>query len=344
MSFASATASRLESVARTVAAVAPGAMLCVTIGLAAAFVSERYGGPVMLYALLIGMAFNHLSEEGACPLGIELVAKTVLRIGVALLGARITLEQIASLGVRPLAVVLGALATTILLGAVLARALGLRIDFGVLTGGAVAICGASAALALAAVLPRHEESERQTLVTVVGVTALSTLAMVIYPMIATLLQFDDQRTAVFFGGTIHDVAQVVGAGYMVSPQVGDVSTVVKLTRVAMLVPVAVIVALCFRRGRVLGRDGEAPARAGRVPAFLLGFVALVLINSTGVIPHGSAAALASVSRGCLIAAIAALGVKTSFKKLAAVGWRPIALMVAETICLAAVVLVGVTTL
>ena len=141
--------------------------------------------------------------------------------------------------------------------------LGLRPVFGVLSGGAVAICGASAALAIASVLPRHEESERDTILTVVSITALSTLAMILYPIFATSVGLDHVRAGIFIGGTIHDVAQVVGAGYMISPETGDVATYVKLLRVAMLLPA--VFAIAF----VLARTGaRAHGRARRLcPAF-----------------------------------------------------------------------------
>ncbi len=321
---------------RRAASVGPGVLLAVTVGLASAFVSDHYGGPVMLYALLLGMAFNHLSEDGACVAGIEFASRSILRTGVALLGARITLEQMYGLGGATFALILGGLVATIVFGWGFARVLGLRSDFGVLTGGAVAICGASAALALSSVLPRHERSEEQTLVTVVGVTALSTIAMVVYPILASLFGLDTVHTGIFFGGTIHDVAQVVGAGYMVSPEAGDMSTIVKLTRVAMLAPVALAVSLLFRR------RGAANAGAPALPAFLVAFVVLVLVNSTGIVSQAVSSACADLSRACLITSIAALGVKTSFKKLSTVGWKPIVLMFGETVFLAAAVLTALS--
>ena len=94
--------------------------------------------------------------------------------------------------------------------------MGFQSLFGLLSGGATAICGASAALALAAALPAHPLKERATLFTVVGVSALSTLAMIVYPMIAHALGLDSRAAGVFLGATIHDVAQVVGAGYSMS--------------------------------------------------------------------------------------------------------------------------------
>jgi len=317
--------------------VMPGVLTCITLAMAAAFLSEHYGGPVMLYALLFGMAFNFLSEEGRCLAGIELTARTILRFGVALLGVRITIAEVADLGLLPVVTVIVAVTSTILIGWAIARALGLSREQGLLSGGSVAICGASAAMALSAVLPKTEESERQTILTVVGVTTLSTLAMVIYPALVTLFGLDDFSAGIFLGGTIHDVAQVVGAGYMISPEAGDVSTLVKLIRVAMLVPAVFLYSMMYRRANA----GRGESKIALLPGFLLVFIFFVVINSLGVIPAIVVDGLTDLSRWCLVAAIAALGVKTSFKKLAVVGWLPVVLMVAETVFLCMLVLLVV---
>jgi uncharacterized membrane protein YadS len=127
---------------------------------------------------------------------------------------RITLGQITALGPMPIAMVVLSVALTIGFGIVLARLLGYRNRFGVLTGGAVAICGASAAMAIAAEMPAHPADnvkERATIFTVIGVCTPSTVAMVLYPMIATALGLGAAPAGIFLGGTIHDVGQVVGA-------------------------------------------------------------------------------------------------------------------------------------
>jgi uncharacterized membrane protein YadS len=131
------------------------------------------------------------------------------------------MEQILGLGWSTLVGVAVAVALTIFFGLFAARAIGLKTRFGVLTAGSVAICGASAAVAIAAVLPRHEMSERDTAFTIIAVTTLSTIAMVLYPLVGHLLHFTYAQSGVFLGGTIHDVAQVVGAGYSVSQETGD---------------------------------------------------------------------------------------------------------------------------
>lgn len=317
-------------------AIYPGVLVALTIGLAATFLSDHYGAPVMLFALLLGMAFHFLHESGRCVAGIEFTSRTVLRTGVALLGARITFDQITSLGAAPVVMVVIGVTTTVLIGVALARALKLNWTFGVLSGGAVAICGVAAALAIASVLPRTRETERDTILAAVSVTALSTLAMIFYPILVGALGFDHRHAGVFLGGTIHDVAQVVGAGYMISPESGDIATYVKMLRVAMLLPVVLVIAFVLSRGQ----PGERRA-ATLVPWFLIAFAALVAINSTGVVPKVGVDAITNVSRWCLVAAIAALGMKTSFKDLIAVGWRPVGLMVAETLWIALLVLVAV---
>ncbi|MES2716930.1 MAG: putative sulfate exporter family transporter [Pseudomonadota bacterium] len=317
-----------------VQALFPGVLACAVVAAAASFLSEHYGAPVMLFALLLGTAMNFLSEGGPCAAGIEFAARQVLRTGVALLGLRITVGQIAELGWTPVALIVAAVVLTIGVSMLLARLMGFQGLFGLLSGGATAICGASAALALAAALPAHAQKERATLFTVVVVSLLSTLAMIAYPMLATALGLDARSTGIFLGATIHDVAQVVGAGYGMSKEIGDVATFVKLLRVAMLLPVIVFAVLLTRR-----RSGAAGGpRPPLLPGFALAFALLVAVNSTGWLPGVVAQAGGEVSRWCLVAAIAAIGMKTRLKELVGVGLKPVLLMLAETAFLAALVL------
>jgi len=318
-------------------AVYPGVLAAATIAMASSWLSLHYGAPVMLFGLLFGMAFHFLHEDGRCVAGIEFSSRTVLRVGVGLLGARITTAQIVSLGIVPVLTVIAGVASTILIGALLARRFGQNRVFGVLSGGAVAICGASAALAIASVLPRHADSERDTILTVVAVTALSTLAMIFYPILVGIFGLDHVHAGIFLGGTIHDVAQVIGAGFMISPETGDIATFVKLLRVAMLLPVVSIIAWVVARRAESGDARKGPL----VPVFLVGFAALVALNSLGLLSALAVDGATEISRWCLVTAIAALGMKTSFKSLVEVGWRPVALMVVETAWIAALVLISV---
>ncbi|MDX9860089.1 MAG: putative sulfate exporter family transporter [Rhodospirillales bacterium] len=311
----------------------PGMVVALTVAAAARFLSDHYGAPQMLFALLLGLAFHFLAEDRRCVPGIEFTASRVLRVGVALLGLRITVEQVAGLGLTVVGWVGAGVVLTIVFGWAVARLFGRGGAFGILTGGAVGICGASAAMAISAVLPRHPLHERNTIFAVIAVTTLSTIAMVVYPILCAALGLDDHSAGIFLGGTIHDVAQVVGAGYGISNEAGDVSTVTKLFRVAMLVPVVFGLSLVY--GRKQGAASRPP-----LPLFVVAFCLLVAANSFGLVPAAPQAFLTELSRWCLVAAIAALGVKTSLKALMTVGAVPVSLMVAETVFIAAWVLAG----
>jgi uncharacterized integral membrane protein (TIGR00698 family) len=321
-----------------VRALFPGVLACAVVAVAATFLGQHYGAPVLLFALLLGMAMNFLSAQGPCAPGIEFCARSVLRLGVALLGLRITLDQVVALGWGPVLLVVASVAITIGVSMLVARALGFQSIFGLLTGGATAICGASAALALSAALPSHPLKERATLFTVIGVSALSTFAMVAYPMIVQALGLNPQQAGIFLGATIHDVAQVVGAGYSLSTETGDAATLVKLLRVAMLLPVIVVAALITRARSAADGTAGATQRPPLLPGFAVAFALLVALNSTGLMPQAVRGLGNEASRWCLVAAIAGIGMKTQLKELATVGFKPVALMIGETVFLAALAL------
>ncbi|KGF68410.1 membrane protein [Hoeflea sp. BAL378] len=314
----------------------PGLLLAVTIAAAAKFLSEHYAAPVMLFALLIGMAFNFMADENSTGKGVVFASKTLLRTGIVLLGARITLGDIAGIGASGLVTVASLMALTIGFGFICARLFSRGWRFAVLTGGAVAICGASAALALAAIIPHNDKTERNVLFTVVAVTTLSTIAMIIYPVLSALGGLTDAQSGFLIGATVHDVAQVVGAGYSISTEAGDMATIVKLLRVTLLPAVLIILALALARR-------ESGFSQVRLPLFVVGFGAVTLANSFGLIPAALAALLVDASSWLLVIAIAALGVRTNMKAMLDLGWRHVAVIVLETVFLLALAWVAVST-
>ena len=312
----------------------PGVAVATAVALAASFIAQRYGAPAMLMGLLLGMAFHFLNETPRVGPGLELVAVKALRLGVALLGLRLTVADVASLGWTPVLLVVCAVLATLLFGVVLGRLLGCERQLGVLTGGSVAICGASAAMAISSVLPKGPDTQRQTLFTIIGVTSLSTIAMVLYPIIGDVLQFNDQEMGIFIGATIHDVAQVVGAGYSVSPTTGDLGTFIKLLRVAMLVPIVLVIGIIFRNKVSAAADRE---KAPAFPLFLIGFIVLFAVNSTGLIPGDVIQPVANLAPALLLVAIAALGIRTSMQEVMTIGLKPVLLIVGETLFIAAII-------
>ena len=321
------------------ARLAPGLALAAVIALAAQYVAEHYGAPAMLMAVLIGAAFNHLSASPKLGPGLSFAARDLLRIGVALLGVRLTIGDMASLGAAPFILIVSGVAFTVIVGAAIGRLCGLTPAHAVLSAGAVGICGASAALAIAAALPASKDGERNAALTVASVTALSTLAMLIYPLISSAMNFDDRSAGVFIGATIHDVAQVVGAGYTISETAGETATLVKLVRVGCLLPVVIAVGWLFRGERRNSGDASPTALA---PTFMVAFFVLMAINSAGLISPTVKTAMTMTSQWALITAVAALGVRTSMAELTAVGPSPLVALCLQTAALAGFILIGLS--
>jgi len=269
---------RLEALAPPVALCRkhyPGLALCAVLALAGSFLAEHYGAPALLMVLLLGLGFASQGSEARMQPGVALCSRQLLRIGVALLGARIGVAQLEAVGARPLLLVLVTVPLVLGLALLLGRLLRLPTLHSLVAGAAVAICGVSAAIAVAAVIPAGRLEERRLLAVVVGVTALGTLSMLLYPPLAGLLGLDALDSGLLLGASIHDVAQAAGAGYLVSETAGDVATLTKLLRVALLAPLVLVIGLLLRRQEPGSPD---------FPLFLLGFLGLFTLNSLGWLP------------------------------------------------------------
>ena len=303
----------------------PGLVIVLAGTLAAGFISDRYGAPLTLMALLIGLSLNFLSVDARLTPGLALASRELLRWGIVLVGVRVTFGQVASLGPVALLAVLGIVAATIGVGLVVARRLGFDTAFGLLAGGAVAICGASAAMALATTLGEKRASQAQLTLVLVGISALSALAMVSYPIAAHWLGMSDLRAGFLLGASIHDVAQALGAGYSYSDGAGQIAAIVKLTRVALLAPVLAIVAMILPRGAAGGS-----ARLG-IPWFVVGFFMLAGVNSLGVIPPLVASGAEALATGLLAAAVTATAIRSPLAQLMEAGLRPLLAILAATV-------------
>ncbi|MET0633535.1 MAG: putative sulfate exporter family transporter [Xanthobacteraceae bacterium] len=328
----------------------PGVMLSSLVAVAAVaaapLVAVVFPIPAMVIALLIGIALNSVAERPLFQPGIVFCLKTVLRWAVALLGLRIALGEIAALGATTAILVILAMAATLVAGFALARAFAQNSAYGALAGAGTAICGASATLATSIVLPDYKGKEADVAFVVVAVNALSTLAMLLYPLICKSLGFDQQLTGVMFGATIHDVAQVVGAGYAVSETAGNTAVIVKLFRVLLLFPVVVLIGWMFARRAVAADVGKIP-----IPVFALVFVALCVLNSIAAAFPAVAPAFAQIkaplveaSTWGLLIAIGALGLGTSLTAIAKLGWRHVATVIGTTVVILAVATAGLAML
>lgn len=303
----------------------PGLAVTILATLAAAYVSDHYGAPLTLMCLLFGLALNFLSADRRLDLGLAFASRTLLRWGIVFVAARVTLVEIADLGPIALLCVAAIVAATLTTGVLAARGLGFSGAFGALCGGAVAICGASAAMAFASLLGERRVSQAQLTLVLVGVSAASAVTMTLYPVLAHQLAFSDVQAGFLMGASIHDVAQALGAGYAFSNPAGETATIVKLARVALLAPAMLAVAL------FIPREPGTKIAAFVLPWFVLGFFGLAGVNSLGWIPPQVADVSAGASKALLACAVTATGVRSNLQTLTAEGLRPLLAVVAATL-------------
>ncbi|HEY8566501.1 MAG TPA: putative sulfate exporter family transporter [Beijerinckiaceae bacterium] len=331
---------------RLLPGVALSAAVAVAATLAVPVVGRAVPLPAMVIALLIGIALHPLAARSVFQPGLTFCVKKLLRWAVALLGLRVALGDIVALGFGVACLVILGMAVTIASGFWLARKLDRPAGFGALAGAATAVCGASATLATSTVVPQYPGKEADIAFVVVAVNALSTLAMLVYPPICAALGFDQHVTGVMLGATIHDVAQVVGAGYAVSDSAGTTAVIVKLFRVFLLLPTVLAIGWYFTRQGAAHGEARVP-----VPVFALVFLGLCLINSAMPFAPGLApayapvkAALTETANAGLLVAIGALGLGTSIQAMAALGWRHVVTVTGTTAVILAVATAGLLVL
>jgi uncharacterized integral membrane protein (TIGR00698 family) len=297
----------------------------------------RVALPATVIALIIGIALYGLASRVAFTPGLTFCVKKLLRWVIALLGLRIALADIAGLGVTTIIIMVIAMVLTVTSGIWFARLVGKGDGLGALIGAACAVCGASATLATATVVPDYKEKTADIAFTVVMANAISTLVMLAYPLLCLWLGLPERLTGIMLGATIHDMAQVVGAGYAVSETAGNAAVIVKLFRVLLLLPVVLIIGWWLS-----GRGAKAGAETAKVPfpLFALGFLVLCLLNSVMMAWPGLSAALnypwvkgilVALSNWGLLLCIAALGLGTSLQAILSIGWRHVAVFMGATL-------------
>lgn len=303
----------------------PGLGVTGIAALAAAWLGEHYGAPLMLMGLLIGLAFNFLNADARLHEGLGFASKTLLRWGIVLVGLQVTIWQIAALGPVSFAVIGVIILLVMGTGTLVARSLGLGAAFGTLAGGSVAICGASAALALATALGEKRVNQAQVTLVLVAVSAASALAMSLYPILADALGLGAHAAGFLLGASIHDVAQALGAGYSMGEVQGQTAAIVKLTRVALLAPTLLLVTL------LVPRDGDSRTGAPPVPWFIIAFLGLTAINSFVTLPAEVGRAARLGTSALLLLAVVATGIRSPMHLLLKQGWRASMPVVAATI-------------
>ncbi len=306
----------------------PGLIACGVGAAAAAWLAEHYGFPIILLGLLVGLSLNFVAREPTTHRGLDFASRTFLRWGIVLLGLQVTFGQIGSLGPAPFAALLVVMALTFGAGILGARLAGQSRFAGILAGGATAICGASAALALYGVIGKDRLSQAQFALTLVGVSLASALAMSLYPPLAALLALDDRQAGFLIGASIHDVAQAIGGGYAFSDSAGSYATVVKLSRVALLAPLVALVSVVI--GGSGGAVGQPWFRRIAPPWFIVAFIGVVVLNSLVSLPANLSAGALTASKGLLLLAVTATAMRSRMDLLMQMGWRATVPVLAAT--------------
>lgn len=307
----------------------PGLLACAAAAGASAWLADQYGFPVILLGLLVGLSLNFIGRDPATHRGLDFASRTFLRLGIVALGLQVTFAEVTALGLPAFAALLAIMAATIAAGFAGARLAGQSRYAGLLAGGATAICGASAALALYGVIGRQRLAQAQFALTLVGVALASAAAMSLYPILAADLGLNDRQAGFLIGAAIHDVGQAIGGGYAFSNEAGKYATIVKLARVALLAPLVALAGLWLSaQGR---ENGQSRWRGLSIPWFILGFLGVLALNS--LVP-----AIAPVrepaldgSKALLLLAVTATAMRTRMDLLMDLGWRALVPVLAATL-------------
>lgn len=301
-----------------------------------------FGAPLMLSALLIGMAINpFISTQMAFQAGIDFSASTLLKFGIVLLGARISFEMILTLGWKTLVIILAVVALSLSLGMLTGRLMKKSAQLSILTATAVSICGSSAALAIACVLPATKNKDKDLSFTIMSVTILSSLGMIIYPMVTHLPNFTDEMAGIVMGLSLHNVAQSVASGFLISDTAGDTATIVKMARISLLAPYLLFFSIFLSRQCKNHPNHEKPPL---VPLFLLGFIAVVGLNSMNLIPPMVQEYMKLGSKLLLCISVAAIGLQTSLINMKKMGFQAFNLVIFQSLIILALSIIAVFSL
>jgi uncharacterized integral membrane protein (TIGR00698 family) len=279
----------------------------------------------LIVGIVAGAIYGNALRHGmpdSWAAGVNFSARKLLRIAVAFFGLRVSLQEIAQVGVSGFTVSVLVVVSTLVIGTWAGmKLMKLDRDTALLTAAGSAICGAAAVLAFESTL---QSKPHKSAMAVGSVVLFGTLSMFLYPLAikAGLLHLDTLGAGLFFGGTIHEVAQVVGAASNVSPEATHIATIVKMTRVMLLVPVLLVIGFWISRSK----SGDPAQGKGKiaVPWFALGFLALVVVNSLHILPEPATSTINMLDTFALTMAMTALGMETRIEQIRKAGPRALA--------------------
>jgi uncharacterized integral membrane protein (TIGR00698 family) len=312
-----------QELGRTFLMTLPGLLLASAVAISAYLIRQLPGtatfSPLIL-AIVLGIAFHNLvGTPSVAKPGVTFSMRRLLRIAIILLGLQLTISQVIEVGGRGIGIIAATLLATFAFTVWMGKLLRVDRKLAQLIAAGTSICGASAVIATNTVTNAHDEDVAYA---VACVTVFGSVAMFGYPLLPGLLHLDPHAFGLWSGASIHEIAQVVAVAFQDGQKAGQFGTIVKLSRVMLLAPVVIGLGLMARStGKV---DSAASVSSARppMPWFVLGFVALVGINSLITIPAEAKMWIAAVTTFLLSVALAAMGLETDIRKLMAKGIRP----------------------
>ncbi len=331
---------------KTIKNYAPGIAVSLAIAALAKFLESLL--PIHLIgasviALFIGMIINIFWHPDFLSVGLKFTSKKLLKFAIILLGLSLSIGTVINVGKMSLIVMVFTLFTCFGVGYFVGKALKLNWKMSNLISAGTGICGGSAIAALAPVI----DADDTDIAYAMSATFLFDMAMILaFPFMGEMLELSDMAYGLWTGTAVNDTSSVVAAGFAYSEAAGDFATMVKLTRTLSIIPVTLIFAVIStklkqKEAAKLGNPAEKKTVnfLSLFPWFILGFLALAIINSTGIVPVVLSDTAKEISKFLMVSALAAIGLNTDLKKMVKSGARP---MLHGFIISALVVVVAIT--
>jgi uncharacterized integral membrane protein (TIGR00698 family) len=322
MSTTSATSTAIHK-KHPVLALAPGLALTIGITLVAYALRLIPGvdkfSPMILVILIGALVHNTVGVIPGTGEGVTFSLKRILRLAIMLIGLQITAQEAAQVGFHGLAIIITGLLATLTATILMGRFLGVSRGLSLLIAVGTSICGASAIVAAKAATGGEDDDAAYA---VAGVTLFGTTAMFLYPALKGILHLNGLDFGLWAGSSVHEVAQAVFASSQGGKEALYIGTIAKLTRVAMMAPVIIVLGEFYAR---MGLSGEGAGKRPPFPWFLIGFLAMSALNSLVTIPHVIMDPVRAATTFLLSMAMAAMGLHTNLRHVFSAGVKPLAL-------------------
>lgn len=272
----------------------------------------------LVIAIIIGMIWRAvIGLNDGSKLGVTFSSKRLLKVGIILLGMRLNLLDIYHAGAKVFLIAVIHIIFTLVVVYVIAKMLHVKKEISVLTACGTAICGAAAVVAIA---PQVKAKEEEVAVSATNVAILGTLFTLLYTSIYPFLSMSSEAYGVWTGGTLHEVAHVIAAANVGGEEAMNQAIIMKLTRVALLVPVALLIGYLFQRKESGSR--QKGQTVSIIPWFIFGFLLMSGVHTLGIVSEQVATNIVNIAYVLLAMAMAGLGLQVEFKALRKIGIRP----------------------